>query len=95
MRSYILFQFLFYLVTVTYIDGLSSPITPFTTYMFSIELLPNIADLCWNVDSNTSEIIFELHMKTTGYIAIGISPCIVSPSMVYDFCMILFDLFSK
>ena len=79
-------------MTVTYIDGLSSPITPFTTYTFSIELLPNTVDLHWNVDNDTNEITFELHTNRVGCIALGISRGTISSSMVYDFYMILFDL---
>lgn len=66
----------FYLLT-TLIDlsiGISSPIQPFANYQHSIELQTNIADLWWTVDDVQKEIIFELHVKTTGWIAMGISP---------------------
>ncbi|CAF4783786.1 unnamed protein product [Rotaria socialis] len=52
----------------------TSPLTPYTSYQFSIELEHNIADLWWTVDENRQEITFELHIKTTGWIALGISP---------------------
>ena len=54
--------------------AISSPIQSFTTYRYSIELELNIADLWWTVDTDANEITFELHMKTTGWIALGISP---------------------
>lgn len=54
--------------------GISSPIQSFITYRYSIELEPDIADLWWTVDIDANEITFELHMKTTGWIALGISP---------------------
>ena len=82
MRSRISFQLLLHLFTIININGLSSPIIPFTNYMFSIELLPNMADLWWNIDSNTNEITFELHMNTTGWIALGISPSTISPLLL-------------
>ncbi|CAF3460707.1 unnamed protein product [Rotaria socialis] len=53
---------------------ISSPVQPFTTYKHSIELQANVADLWWTVDNVEEEIIFELHVKTTGWIALGISP---------------------
>ena len=52
----------------------SSPITPFIKYKHSAELQQNIADLWWTIDDVHREITFELHMKTTGWIALGISP---------------------
>ncbi len=54
--------------------AISSPIQSFTTYRYSTELQPDIADLWWTVDTDANEITFELHMKTTGWIALGISP---------------------
>jgi hypothetical protein len=58
-------------------DGTSSPIQPYTTYRYSIELQRNVADLWWTVNETKQEIIFELHIKTTGWIALGISPGIL------------------
>ncbi len=54
--------------------AISSPIQSFTTYRYSIELEPDIADLWWTIDEHQQEIIFELHVNTTGWIALGISP---------------------
>ncbi|CAF3680380.1 unnamed protein product [Rotaria sp. Silwood1] len=54
--------------------SISSPLAPFTTYKHSIELQKDVADLWWTVDDNEREIIFELHINTTGWIALGISP---------------------
>ncbi|CAF1032269.1 unnamed protein product [Rotaria socialis] len=55
-------------------NGISSPVEPFTTYKHSIELRENVADLWWTVNDDKQEILFELHVKTTGWIALGISP---------------------
>ncbi|CAF0775985.1 unnamed protein product [Adineta ricciae] len=54
--------------------ALSSPIAPFATYKHSAELQKDIADLWWTVDDAEQEITFELHIKSTGWIALGISP---------------------
>ncbi len=53
---------------------ISSPIRPLANYKHSAELENNLADLWWTVDDNQREITFELHIKTTGWIALGISP---------------------
>ncbi len=55
-------------------NGLSSPITPFTNYDHSVELQTNVSDLWWTVNETNQTILFELHIKTTGWIALGISP---------------------
>ncbi|CAF4663676.1 unnamed protein product, partial [Rotaria sp. Silwood1] len=62
------------MVVVGKSNGIASPVQPFTTYKHSIELQENVADLWWTVDADAQEIIFELHVKTTGWIALGISP---------------------
>ncbi|UJR07225.1 hypothetical protein I4U23_011513 [Adineta vaga] len=54
--------------------GITTPITPFTQYKHSAELQVNVADLFWSVNDTKEEIIFELHIKSTGWIALGISP---------------------
>ena len=74
MQLYIVFQLLFVLVMIDKCNGISSPIQPFTTYKHSTELDTNVADLWWTVDDGEQEIMFELHIKTTGWIALGISP---------------------
>ncbi|CAF3485406.1 unnamed protein product [Rotaria socialis] len=75
MQSYVIIQFLLLLlVKVEKSDEISSPIEPFTTYKNSAELERNVADLWWTVDDAEREIMFELHVKTTGWIALGISP---------------------
>ena len=66
--------FLPLMVVVEKSNGISSPVQPFTTYKHSIELQANVADLWWTVNDAEREIIFELHVKTTGWIALGISP---------------------
>ncbi|CAF4288315.1 unnamed protein product [Rotaria magnacalcarata] len=62
------------LVAIGDVVSISSPITPFTTYRYSTELEKGIADLWWTVYNGAKDITFELHMKTTGWIALGISP---------------------
>ncbi|CAM4973996.1 unnamed protein product [Rotaria socialis] len=66
--------FIVLLLIIGNVLAISSLIQSFTTYKYSIELQPDIADLWWTVDSDANEITFELHMKTTGWIGLGISP---------------------
>lgn len=68
-----LFKLIFSLLMINNINGLSSPIPTYMNYTYSIELLSNTSDLWWTVDNNTKEIIFELHIMTTGWIALGIN----------------------
>jgi hypothetical protein len=70
----IVLQLIVSLVVIENTNGISSPLPPFTTYKHSTELQANTADLWWTVDADEREIIFELHIKTTGWIALGISP---------------------
>ncbi len=70
MRLYLIILFL----AVHKSTGISSPLQPYTTYPYSTELQRNLADLWWRINENEQEIIFELHIKTTGWIALGISP---------------------
>ena len=53
---------------------ISSPISPKLNYSHSVALRSNVADLWWTVNETSQEITFELHMNTTGWIALGISP---------------------
>ena len=62
------------LLVVHYSESTTSPIPPFTTYKYSTELQHDVADLWWNVNETSQEIVFELHVNTTGWIALGISP---------------------
>ncbi|CAF3332219.1 unnamed protein product [Rotaria socialis] len=62
------------LVVIGDVVSISSPIIPFTAYRYSTELEKGMADLWWTVDNGAKDITFELHMKTTGWIALGISP---------------------
>lgn len=59
---------------ITRCTGISSPIQPFTTYKHSAELEKGTVDLWWTVDDAEKEITFELHVKSTGWVALGISP---------------------
>ncbi|CAF5168345.1 unnamed protein product, partial [Rotaria sp. Silwood1] len=63
-----------WLIVINTCTGISSPIQPFTTYKHSTTLQQDIADLWWTVDDAEQEIMFELHIKSTGWIALGISP---------------------
>ncbi|CAF4730824.1 unnamed protein product, partial [Rotaria sp. Silwood2] len=62
------------LLTIDRCYGISSSISPFIQYKHSIELEDNVADLWWTLDDVEREITFELHVKTTGWISLGISP---------------------
>jgi hypothetical protein len=59
-------------------NAITSPIQPYTNYTYSTELQSGVADLWWSVDETKQDILFELHIKTTGWIALGISPGIAS-----------------
>ncbi|CAF4575124.1 unnamed protein product [Rotaria sp. Silwood1] len=54
--------------------SISSPVHPFATYKHSVELQVNVADLWWTVNDAETEVVLELHINTTGWIALGISP---------------------
>jgi hypothetical protein len=70
----VIFQlFLSLIILIDKSDGISSPIQTFTAYKHSTELQSNVADLWWKIDNDEKEIMFELHIKTTGWIALGIS----------------------
>ena len=58
---------------VSMIVCISSPIQPFASYRNTTELMENVADLWWTVNDLKMEITFELHVKTTGWIALGIA----------------------
>ena len=65
---------LVFIINVNGLHAISSPVKPYTTYRYSTTIAPDIADLWWTVDEPRKEITFELHVKTTGWIALGISP---------------------
>lgn len=69
-----LFYIILFLSLLIEINGTSSPIPSYTNYEYSTEIQKNQIDLWWTVDRGQKEILFELHMKTTGWIALGISP---------------------
>jgi hypothetical protein len=54
--------------------GITSPLPTFAIYKHVTELQQNVADLWWTVNDAEKEITFELHIKSTGWIALGISP---------------------
>ncbi|CAF3425896.1 unnamed protein product, partial [Rotaria socialis] len=74
MKTHILSWIILSVLIVRKTIATTSPLTPYTSYQFSTELEHNIADLWWIVDENRQEITFELHIKTTRWIAFGISP---------------------
>ena len=86
----IVFQLLLSLFVLEKCNGIASPIAPFTTYKHSIELQANVADLWWTVDDAEVEIMFELHIKTTGWIALGISPGRLLIIFLFDLIIIIF-----
>lgn len=69
-----LYIFILLATVIHLIHGISSPITPYTSYDHSTELAAGVADLWWTFDEAKQEITFELHIQTTGWIALGISP---------------------
>ena len=74
MSKHILIQLCGWLIVIDRCTGISSPIQPLTTYKHSTELQRDIADLWWTIDDAERDITFELHVKSTGWIALGISP---------------------
>jgi len=70
----VIFRVFFSLLLIDRCSGISSSVSPFTNYQHSAELELNVADLWWTVNEIEKEIIFELHVNTTGWIALGISP---------------------
>ena len=70
----VLVQLIALVTVIEHSNCISSPLLPFTKYKHSTELEANTADLWWTVDADEREIMFELHIKTTGWIALGISP---------------------
>ncbi|CAF2984106.1 unnamed protein product [Rotaria sp. Silwood2] len=74
MPKYIIILLSIWLIVIHACTGISSPIQPFTTYKHSTELQQDIADLWWTIDDDEKEIMFELHIKSTGWVALGISP---------------------
>lgn len=74
MGKYFFLQISFLWLMIDKCSSSSSPIIPFTNYTHSVELHTNVADLWWMIDDVKKEITFELHMNTSGWIALGISP---------------------
>ena len=72
--KYAFLQISVFCVLIHKCKSVLSPLQPFTNYQHSIELQSITADLWWTADESKKEITFELHMKTTGWIALGISP---------------------
>ena len=71
MQSFVVPAVLVFLLSANTIQCLTSPIQQFAAYQNSTELVENVADLWWTVDDVHKEITFELHVKTTGWIALG------------------------
>ncbi|CAF2134802.1 unnamed protein product [Rotaria magnacalcarata] len=74
MLVYSIFTLFLSLLTLDRCYGISSSISPFIKYKYSTVLQDNVADLWWTVDDAEREITFELHVKTMGWISLGISP---------------------
>ncbi len=74
MWRYLVLQVCISLIIVKNCVSISSPIQPLMSYQYSMDLQANVADLHWTINDEKQEIIFELHVKSTGWIALGISP---------------------
>jgi hypothetical protein len=74
MKIWITLWLYILLIVIEICMGISSPLRPFTNYEHSVELQANTADLWWTVNNVEQEITFELHIKTIGWVALGISP---------------------
>jgi hypothetical protein len=71
---YVIFYSFLSLLVLENSNAITSPLQPYTNYRYSTELQPNVADLWWTVNETQQDILFELHINTTGWIALGISP---------------------
>ena len=91
MKWYIVAQLIFLCMMMETTNGLSSPIPTYANYTNSIELLANTSDLWWSINTDAKAITFELHIKTTGWIALGISPGRIN---TIDFHIISLRIFS-
>jgi len=74
MLLYAIISIMILLLVVQNGNTTSSPIQPYINYTYYTELQSGVADLWWSVNETAEEILFELHVNTTGWIALGISP---------------------
>ena len=74
MNRRIIFYLDVLLVLIGKVTGIASPLRPSSVYEHTIELQKDIAQVWWTVNDSEQDITFELHVKTTGWIALGISP---------------------
>jgi hypothetical protein len=74
MLLYAIISVVISLLIIQNSNAITSPIQPYINYTYSTELQSDVADLWWIVDETKQDILFELHIKTTGWIALGISP---------------------
>ncbi|CAF0875388.1 unnamed protein product [Adineta ricciae] len=74
MWTYSIIQIYASLLLIYQYNAITSPIPPFVEYAHSAELQTNVADLWWSVNDTQQEITFELHIRSLGWIALGISP---------------------
>jgi hypothetical protein len=74
MLLYAIISVVISLLIIQNSNAITSPIQPYINYTYSTELQNDVADLWWTVDETKQDILFELHIKTTGWIALGISP---------------------
>ena len=74
MLLYAIISIIISLLIVQNGNATSSPIQTYINYTYYTELQSGVADLWWSVNETTEEILFELHVNTTGWIALGISP---------------------
>lgn len=74
MQTWIILSLYILSTVIKICTGIASPIKPFTIYDHAIQLEANVVELWWKVNNTAQEITFELHVKTVGWIALGISP---------------------
>lgn len=68
------FQLMSLMLMMRIFERISNPLPQFTTYEHNAEVETNVEDLWWTIDKNKKEILFEFHVKTAGWKALGISP---------------------
>lgn len=61
-------------IYISAVAGRASPLQLRGVYDHTIELERDVAQLWWTVNDAGQDILFEFHVKTTGWIALGISP---------------------
>ncbi|CAF3832272.1 unnamed protein product [Rotaria sp. Silwood1] len=74
MRPHTVCYIILLLLIINKTNGISSRLQPYAMYQYSTELELNRADLWCTINESEQEITFELHIKTRGWIGLGIRP---------------------